>query len=92
MRKYPSKKPQVLFNSKSEQEAHHLDDAKSQFLNKVSHELRTPLSVIKMYVESIEDGMYENNSEVFQHLKDKFNEFELLMDKMIKEEKTHKNK
>jgi len=64
-----------------------LSDAKAQFLNKVSHELRTPLSVIKMYVEAIEDGMYENNDEAFQRLREKFEEFEGLMNEMIKQEK-----
>ena len=67
-------------------EAENVDQKKQRFLNKVSHELRTPLSVIKMYVESIEDGMYENNDIVFQNLRGKFKDFEMLIDDMIKEE------
>ncbi|MBL4660522.1 MAG: HAMP domain-containing histidine kinase [Alcanivoracaceae bacterium] len=58
--------------------------AKTQFLNKVSHELRTPLSVIKMQIEAIEDGMYENNNKAFQQLRGKLEQFEKLMDKMTK--------
>jgi len=58
--------------------------AKAQFLHEVSHELRTPLSVIKMRIEAIEDGMYENNDQAFEQLRKKFVEFECLMDKMTK--------
>ena len=57
---------------------------KVQFLDQVSHELRTPLSVIKMKIEAIEDGMYENNDQAFEQLRKKFSEFESIMDKMIK--------
>jgi len=66
--------------------------AKTQFLNDVSHELRTPLSVIKMRIEAIEDGMYENNDLAFQQLREKFSEFEILMDKMMKTKSLEKGK
>lgn len=90
MRKIQPQKAQPIFNVASTLEAQNLALIKQQFLNKVSHELRTPLSVIKMYVEAIEDGMYENNDEAFKHLSLKFEEFEMLMTNMIKEEKEEK--
>ena len=58
---------------------------KVQFLDQVSHELRTPLSVIKMKIEAIEDGMYENNDQAFQLLREKFSELESLMDNITKD-------
>jgi len=58
--------------------------AKAEILNKVSHELRTPLAVIKMRMEAIEDGMYENNVQAFQQLRQKLAEFERLMDEMTR--------
>ncbi|PKG82461.1 hypothetical protein CXF85_13310 [Colwellia sp. 75C3] len=90
MRKIQPQNSQSLFNSASMLEAENVDQKNQLFLNKVSHELRTPLSVIKMYVESIEDGMYENNKIVFQSLRGKFKEFEMLIDDMVKEEKENK--
>lgn len=53
-------------------------------LNNIAHELRTPLSVIKMQIEAIDDGMYENNDQAFKQLKEKLVEFESLIDKMTK--------
>ncbi len=47
-------------------------------------ELRSPLTVIRMYVEAIEDGMFENNDQIFMKLKEKFSAIELLMDEMTK--------
>ena len=38
--------------------AEHLAELKSQFLNQVSHELRTPLAVIIGYLECLNDGLY----------------------------------
>jgi len=62
----------------------HVELAKAEILNKVSHELRTPLAVIKMRMEAIEDGMYENNVQAFQQLRQKLAEFERLMDEMTR--------
>ncbi len=81
------KQPQRISTDEKEKIFENIDPielAKIQFLNKVSHELRTPLSVIKMQIEAIEDGMYENNDQAFQKLKEKFSEFEALMDEMMK--------
>ncbi|MCW8877816.1 MAG: hypothetical protein OQK04_15270 [Kangiellaceae bacterium] len=64
-----------------------LEAIQSRFLSHVSHELRTPLSVIKMYVEAIRDGMYDNEDEAFAKLQAKFQEFEALMDDLIEQEK-----
>lgn len=64
-----------------------IDAIQSRFLAHVSHELRTPLSVIKMYVEAIQDGMYDNEDEAFAKLHAKFKEFETLMDELIEQEK-----
>ncbi len=35
-----------------------LDDLKTEFLSIATHQLRTPLSIIKGYIELIEDGIY----------------------------------
>ncbi len=48
---------------------------KAPFLNQVSHELRTLLSVMKLRIEAIEGGMYENNDQAFKQLREKFAEF-----------------
>ena len=61
-----------------------LNRLKEEFMHQVAHELRTPLAVIKMQVEAIEDGMYENNDEAFLKLRDKFTAFEKIMDEMSK--------
>jgi len=58
--------------------------AKAQFLSRISHELRTPLSVIKLKVEAIEDGMYQDNAKAFVQLREKLQEFERLMDEMTR--------
>ncbi|WNC70907.1 histidine kinase dimerization/phospho-acceptor domain-containing protein [Thalassotalea psychrophila] len=79
-----SQSTQVNKKEKSSKNNEQFELAKIQFLNKVAHELRTPLSVIKMQIEAIEDGMYENNDRAFQQLREKFAEFERLMDKMTK--------
>ncbi len=57
---------------------------KEEFLHQVAQELRTPLTVIRMHVEAIEDGLFENNDEVFLKLKEKFAALELLIDEMTK--------
>ena len=64
-----------------------LSAIQARFLANVSHELRTPLSVIKMYIEAIQDGMFESDDEAFAKLRDKFKEFEELMEQLIKEAK-----
>jgi two-component system sensor histidine kinase BaeS len=60
------------------------EEEKILCLNNIAHELRTPLSVIKMQIEAIDDGMYENNDQAFKQLREKLVEFESLMDKMTK--------
>ncbi len=57
---------------------------KEEFLHQVAQELRTSLTVIRMHVEAIEDGLFENNDEVFLKLKEKFAALELLIDEMTK--------
>jgi len=64
-----------------------LEAIQSRFLAHLSHELRTPLSVIKMYVEAIQDGMYDNEDEAFAKLHAKFGEFETLMENLLAQEK-----
>lgn len=64
-----------------------LNKVQERFLADVSHELRTPLSVIKLYIEAIQDGMYENNDEAFIRLEAKFREFEDLIEQLIKQVK-----
>lgn len=59
-------------------------EEKNLCLNNIAHELRTPLSVIKMQIEAIDDGMYENNDQAFKQLREKLVEFESLVDKMTK--------
>ncbi|WMN61972.1 histidine kinase dimerization/phospho-acceptor domain-containing protein [Pseudoalteromonas xiamenensis] len=61
---------------------------KAQFLATLSHQLRTPLSVIKLYVEALQDGMYDNTDEAFARLDAKCREIEQLMDELLKEAKT----
>ncbi|QSX37528.1 histidine kinase dimerization/phospho-acceptor domain-containing protein [Shewanella sedimentimangrovi] len=56
---------------------------KAEFLAMLSHELRTPLSVIKLYVEAIQDGMYDNQDLAFARLDAKFEEFEHLMEELL---------
>ncbi|QSX41112.1 histidine kinase dimerization/phospho-acceptor domain-containing protein [Shewanella cyperi] len=56
---------------------------KAEFLAMLSHELRTPLSVIKLYVEAIQDGMYDNQDQAFARLDAKFLEFEHLMEELL---------
>lgn len=65
-----------------------LNRIQARFLADVSHELRTPLSVIKLYIEAIQDGMYENNDEAFTRLGVKFKEFEDLIEQLIKQVKS----
>jgi len=60
---------------------------KAEFLAMLSHELRTPLSVIKLYVEAIQDGMYDNQDQAFARLDAKFQEFEHLMDELLQRAK-----
>ena len=45
-------------------------------LKNLSKELRVSLSAIKMQIEAIEDGMYENNDFAFHKLKEKLKQFE----------------
>ncbi|MCE9684922.1 hypothetical protein LZP73_01685 [Shewanella sp. AS16] len=56
---------------------------KAAFLAALAHELRTPLSVIKLYVEAIQDEMYDNKDQAFARLDAKFQEFEHLMDELL---------
>jgi len=65
-----------------------IDAIQKRFLAEVSHELRTPLSVIKMYVEAIEDGMFGSNDKAFEKLHVKLAEFESLMNEMTKSGKS----
>lgn len=47
-----------------------LDQQKTEFLSIASHQLRTPLSILKGYVELIEDGVYgKPNKEMMQIIK-----------------------
>lgn len=54
-----------------------LDQQKNEFLSIASHQLRTPLSIIKGYIELIEDGAYgkptKKTVEILDHM-DKSNE------------------
>lgn len=45
-----------------------LDDLKTEFLSIATHQLRTPLSIIKGYIELIEDGIYGKPSAKLRHV------------------------
>ncbi|WKE64565.1 histidine kinase dimerization/phospho-acceptor domain-containing protein [Gallaecimonas kandeliae] len=68
-----------------------IKDIQAQFLAQVLHQLRTPLSVIKLYVEAIQDGMFEDNNAAFAKLDAKFQEFEHLMDTLLSKAKGPKH-
>ncbi|MBF7097895.1 sensor histidine kinase [Alkalibacter mobilis] len=40
-----------------------LDAMRREFVARVSHEIQTPVSVIKGYIEAVEDGVYENEDD-----------------------------
>ncbi|MED4583377.1 ATP-binding protein [Brevibacillus choshinensis] len=42
-----------------EQERHHLEQVRNDFLANVSHELRTPLTAIQGFLEALQDGLVE---------------------------------
>ncbi|MFE1629377.1 ATP-binding protein [Brevibacillus reuszeri] len=44
---------------KVEQERHHLEQVRNDFLANVSHELRTPLTAIQGFLEALQDGLVE---------------------------------
>lgn len=48
----------------------------SAYLQAVSKELRVSFAVIKMQIEAIEDGMYDNNDFAFNKLRKKLAQFE----------------
>lgn len=43
-----------------EQERHHLEQVRNDFLANVSHELRTPLTAIQGFLEALQDGLVED--------------------------------
>ncbi|ELK42318.1 sensor histidine kinase [Brevibacillus agri] len=45
---------------KVEQERHHLEQVRNDFLANVSHELRTPLTAIQGFLEALQDGLVED--------------------------------
>jgi len=42
-----------------EQERHHLEQVRNDFLANVSHELRTPLTAVQGFLEALQDGLVE---------------------------------
>ncbi|MGE7270793.1 ATP-binding protein [Brevibacillus panacihumi] len=44
---------------KVEQERHHLEQVRNDFLANVSHELRTPLTAVQGFLEALQDGLVE---------------------------------
>ncbi|MGG1662471.1 ATP-binding protein [Brevibacillus sp. NRS-1366] len=44
---------------KVEQERHHLEQVRNDFLANVSHELRTPLTAMQGFLEALQDGLVE---------------------------------
>ncbi|MGN7470750.1 ATP-binding protein [Brevibacillus sp. SAFN-007a] len=45
---------------KVEQERHHLEQVRNDFLANVSHELRTPLTAMQGFLEALQDGLVED--------------------------------
>lgn len=50
--------------------------SESESLINISKELRSSLSVISLQIEAIEDGMYFNNNNAFEKLREKLIQFE----------------
>jgi signal transduction histidine kinase len=45
---------------KVEQERHHLEQVRNDFLANISHELRTPLTAMQGFLEALQDGLVED--------------------------------
>ncbi len=45
----------------------------------IVQDLRTPLAVIRLYVEALQDGMVEDQNDIFQRLERKIRECEQLL-------------
>ncbi len=60
-----------------------LDQQKTEFLSIASHQFRTPLSIIKGYIELIEDGAYGRTTKKMQHVLDDMDESNERLVKLI---------
>lgn len=60
-----------------------LDQQKTEFLSIASHQFRTPLSIIKGYIELIEDGAYGKTTKKMKHVLDDMDESNERLVKLI---------
>lgn len=53
---------------------------RKEYAHNISHDLRTPLTTIKTYIEAIQDGIYEPNSDNLTLLKDEIDRINKLVE------------